>query len=161
MCVCVCRCTYQLSITKNNCCTHKRTHADKSSLACSFSKFLSKTYTFTHIHTHYVAFGGHPDVAALLCEFGANASTCNGAGRTPVQLVSPCSPSECVCVCNKLWNFGCRAQVCLFVCVLIWLALWASHGDSPLLTGHHCHGWVLLSSALPQCGYTSQLKART
>jgi hypothetical protein len=59
---------------------------------------------------HMAALGGHPDLVVLMCQFGAKLSACNAAGFSASQLVSPCSVGECVCVCNKVWSFGCRAH---------------------------------------------------
>ena len=59
---------------------------------------------------HLAALGGHPDVVCLLCQYGALPTTKNALGYCPVQLLAPCSATECVCVCNKLWSIGCRTE---------------------------------------------------
>ena len=59
---------------------------------------------------HLAAIGGHPDIVALLCQFGADPCAVDGAGCSPAQVVSQCSQTKCVCVCNMVWSFGCRTE---------------------------------------------------
>jgi len=57
---------------------------------------------------HLCALCGHPELTETLCKLGADPSRKNNNGLRPLNLVSQCSSSNCVCISNKLWSFGCR-----------------------------------------------------
>eukprot|EP00960_Hanusia_phi_P074616 768277-Hanusia_phi.AAC.1 len=59
---------------------------------------------------HMSALCGHPELVEVLCKLGADPTRRNLHGDRPSMLISSCSTSNCICISNKVWSFGCRTS---------------------------------------------------
>ena len=59
---------------------------------------------------HMSALCGHPELVEVLCKLGADPTRRNLRGDRPSMLISSCSTSNCICISNKVWSFGCRTS---------------------------------------------------